>query len=139
MNVRFLTAPSELHAQWPDIAGLLDPVVRDAARGEFTLDDLHQLCADGRMIAGTCSDARGVMMAMVFEFRHYPQQMAVNIVALGGRDLHAVSAAFWNTFRAWVKEAGATHIEALCSKPMARLLMRECGFESAYEQVRLPV
>lgn len=139
MNVRFLTDPTELRSQWSDIAALLAPVVDEAARGEFTLCDIRRLAEQGDMIVGTCCDAAGMKMAMAFEFKHYPQCMAINIVALGGRDLQAVAGAYWPMFRAWAAEAGASHIEALCSKAMARMLVRDHEFSNTYEQVRLPV
>jgi hypothetical protein len=138
MNVRFLTQPGEVSAKWAQIAPLLAPVVEKAARGEFTLDDIRRLCEQGRMVMGLCEYGNAVVMAMAFEFKHYPQYMNLNIVAIGGTGLQMVASNYWQLFREWAKEAGAHEIEALCSKPMARLL-NGYGFNNTYEQVRLPV
>jgi hypothetical protein len=72
---------------------------------------------------------------MAFEFVHYPQTLAVNVMALGGSGLDETAAQFWDSFRAWCKSAGATVIEASCSDAMARMLGRY-GFETAYRVVR---
>lgn len=138
MNVRFLTESSELRSRWPDIASLLTPVVEQAAMGEFTLVDILALCDAGRMYVGLCECDDIPVMAMAFEFRHYPQRTNINVVALGGHELEAVAAQFLQTFRDWARQAGAAEIEASCSKPMARLLKRY-GFADTYECVRLSV
>lgn len=85
---------------------------------------------------GLCEEEGAPLMAMAFEFRHYPKRMNVNVVALGGTDLDAVTENFLPIFRSWAKQAGAVEIEASCSKPMARLL-KKYGFVDAYECVRL--
>lgn len=75
-------------------------------------------------------------MAMVFEFVHYPQQLAVNIMALGGSELGSVLQEFMETFREWCKEAGATNIEAACSPGMSRMLSKY-EFKTTYQLVRV--
>lgn len=138
MNVRFLTTENEIAARWEHIAPHIAPVVKGAAHGEFTVDDLRAGCLEGRMIAGICEYGGAVTMAMIFEFRHYPQMVAVNVIALGGADLDTVAQRYFPRFQVWAREAGATVIEASCSRTMARLLHRY-GFTDTYQQVRLPV
>lgn len=135
MRATFLTTPELLDAKWPQAAPLLDPVVKEAARGEFTMEDLHRMSKEGRVIAAVAEHDGTVCMAMVFEFVHYPQTLAVNILALGGSGLAGVADEFWATFRQWCVQAGATVIEAACSDAMARILRRH-GFESTYRIVR---
>ncbi len=138
MNVRFLTEPGEVTAKWAQIAPLLAPVVERAARGEFTLDDLRRMAEEKRLMVGVCEYGNAVVMAMAFEFKHYPQYLAINIVAIGGTGLDIVATNYWDLFKQWAREAGAVHIEALCSRAMARML-NHYGFTNTYEQVRLPV
>lgn len=138
MNVRFLTTASEVGDRADDISRLLTPVVDEAARGELTVNDILRLAMEGHMYVGLFEDDGRVVMAMAFEFRHYPRKTNLNIVALGGERLDKVAARFWSAFRAWAASAGAAEIEASCSKAMARML-KKYGFADTYELVRLAV
>lgn len=138
MEVTFITSPELFEQKFHMAAPLLLPVVEKAARGEFELVDLARLTREGRAITALVEDQGQALLALVFEFVHYPQQLAVNIMALGGSGLATVADEFWERFRAWCKSAGAQVIEASCSDAMARLLARH-GFEPAYRVVRSPL
>jgi len=135
MNVTFITSPELLEQKFHLAKPLLQPVIDQAARGEFTVDDIRDLNAKGRVITAVIEDGGEAVMALAFEFVHYPQTLAVNIMAMGGKGLDLVADEFLVTFRAWCKSAGATVIEASCSNAMARMLGRY-GFENAYRVVR---
>lgn len=137
MQALFLTSQGLITQHWPAASRLLQPVLA-ACRGEFTVDDLEELCRDGRAIAGMAWDAEGQpFMAMVFEFRFYPRKTAVNVIALAGRDLQELASTFWPSFLAWAKESGATEIEA-CALPAMTRMLRPLGFEHTYNFVRMP-
>lgn len=136
MDVIFLTTPDLISLHWWAVARLVDPVAHQAARGEFTTEDLAQLVEEGRATAGLFHDDDGQPLAgMVFEFRHYPRSMTINIIALGGRNLGGISSTFWQQFVAWAKESGVSHIEACTSPAMTRML-RGLGFQHTYDLVR---
>jgi len=138
MEVRFLTSPEEISRRWPELQPLLAPVVADAAHGEYTLDDLFDLARAGSLTVGVCETAGRPLMAMAFEFRHYPRKLAINVVALGGCELKEVAGRYFDKFREYAALAGADDIEAMCSRPMARML-KGLGFAATYECVRLKV
>lgn len=138
MNVRFLTESGEVSQRWSEIAPLLAPVVGQAAHGEFTLDDIRTLCEARHMYIGVCEYGGALTLAMAFEFRRYPQLLALNVVALGGSQLDGFTRRFFDQFKAWAAQAGASRIEASCSEAMARLLARY-GFSDLYRQVGVSV
>jgi hypothetical protein len=135
VDVTFITNPELLARKFAIAAPLLEPVIQEAAKGEFTVDDLYDLNLKGKAITAVIEQDGQAVMAVVFEFVHYPQMMAVNIMALGGKDLEGSVAEFWDGFKAWCKEAGAQAIEAACSPGMTRLLSKY-GFEPTYQLVR---
>lgn len=138
MNVRFLTGADEVSRRWHDIAPLFAPVVDAAAHGEFTLADLKALAEAGRLMVGVCEFGGVPLMAMAFEFRHYPRKTLINIVAIGGQHMEFVYGRFWDRFNAFAEAAGAVEFEANVSEAMARLL-KKIGFESTYRVVRKKV
>lgn len=136
MKVIFMTTPELVDAQFQHAAPLLQPVVDQAARGEFTVADVERLTREGRAITALVSDDDGQpLLALAFEFVSYPRQLAVNIMAMGGQGLKDAAQVFWDRFREWCRSAGATVIEASCSPAMARML-RQHGFENVYQVVR---
>lgn len=135
MQVLFLTSQRLITQHWPAVGQMLQPVLA-AARGEFTVDDLLDLCRDGRAVAGIAFDEDSApFMAMVFEFKFYPRRTVVNVIALAGRDLAALASTFWPSFTAWAKESGASEIEASVAPAMGRML-RPLGFTHTYDTVR---
>lgn len=135
MGARFLINPADLAIAWPQISTLLDPVVKKAAKGEFTLADILELATDGRVFIGVVENEGVMTMACAFEFKLYPQMTVLNIMAIGGTNLRQVAALYFDTFRRWAKSAGADYIEASCSPAMSRILARN-GFIETYRQVR---
>ena len=91
----------------------------------------------GRAFAAIALDDEKPVLAMVFEFRHYPSKMTLNVMALGGRDLAGVAVSFWPQFLEWAKESGASEIEACTSPAMTRAL-KGLGFQHTYDIVRCP-
>lgn len=136
MTPLFLNTP-ELLDQWWDRAAIhFDPVVDQAARGEFTVPDIKRLCEENRALIAIARDGENVIMAMAFEFVFYPRITACNIIALGGSCLDEVVKQFFITFKEFCYGIGVTVIEASCSSAMSRLL-RRYGFVKTYEVVRL--
>lgn len=138
MQAIFITNRAQADAQFHLAAPLLQPVVDQAGRGEFTVEDLKRLTSEGRAITMVVSDESGAVFALVFEVVLYPSQTAVNIMALGGDRFAEGEAVFGEAFRQWCRKAGATVIEASCSPAMARML-RKFGFDAAYQVVRSKV
>lgn len=135
MKATFITDATLLAQHFHKAAPLLQPVIDQAARGEFTVEDIRRMTEAGHAITAIAEKDGVTVMAMAFHFVHYPQKLAVNILALGGQGVDEVVAEFWATFKDWCRSAGATFIEASCSDAMARLL-RSHEFKSVYRVVR---
>lgn len=135
MDITFITNHDLLERKFAIAAPMLEPVVKEAAKGEFTVNDLYKLNLQGKAITVLIEKGGAPAMAVVFEFVHYPQMMTVNIMALGGGYLDESISEFWDQFKRWCKDAGAVAIEASCSPGMTRLLSKY-GFKPTYQLVR---
>ena len=136
MNAIFLTTEALRDEWWSRAEPHIETVATEAARGEFTAQDIKQRCGEGKAITAVVVDGDSVVMAMAFEFIYYPQITACNIIALGGKRIKEIEEQFFITFKSWCYGMGVTVIEASCSSAMTRLL-RQFGFEKTYEVVRL--
>lgn len=136
MNVIFLNSPELLNEYWDRAAIHFEPVVAEAARGEFIVKDIKRLCDENRALIAVVLDGDKVILAMAFEFIFYPRMTACNIIALGGSRLEESANQFFITFKEWLYGIGVTVIEASCSSVMSRLL-RRYGFAKTYEVMRL--
>jgi len=127
---------------WPVISPLFQRCIDEAMHGEFTVDDLyHRACAGQISIMVIANDRTGehpqldVKIAGALEANIYPQYAAINILALGGANMHKLADEFWDMFRGWTLMNGAKTIEAMVSPRMARML-RPLGFKPVYQLVR---
>jgi hypothetical protein len=136
MQPLFLTSQRLLTEHWPTAAKLLEPVL-GAVRGEWTVDDLEELCRDGRAVAGIGFHDGKPVLAWVFEFRFYPRRTVVNLMALAGRGVQDAASTFWPHWVQWCRESGAAEIEA-CAAPAMTRMLRPLGFEHVYNFVRVP-
>ena len=137
MQAVFLTTPELQAEHWATVAELVAPAVTDAARGEFTLEDLGAMVRDGRAVAGLATHDGAPVMGMVFEFRHYPRRQVINVMALGGSNLADITTSFWQQFTGWARESGVAEIEACASPAMSRIL-KQIGFAHTYNVMRIP-
>lgn len=136
MTPIFLNTPELLEEYWDRAAIHFEPVVTEAARGEFTVQDIKRLCDDKRALVVVVTDGELVILAAAFEFIYYPRMTACNVMAMGGSHWNDVAEQFFITFKQWLYGMGVTVIEASCSSAMSRLLQRY-GFAKTYEVVRL--
>lgn len=136
MKVLFLNTPELVAEHFHRAAPLLDVVVREAAHGEFSVQDLEEMALAGRVIVCLVEDENGVRVAGAIEFKHYPQMLALNILALAGREFVDIAADMLAPLCQVARAAGASAIEASCSPAMARLLA-QYGFTDTYRVVRL--
>jgi hypothetical protein len=136
MDALFLTSQRLITQHWPAASALLAPVL-DAARGEFTIEDLHDLCREGRAVAGLGFRDGEPVLAFVWELRLFPRRTVANIVALGGSGIADAAATFWPQWLEWCRECGIDEVEACVSPAMARML-RPLGFAQTYSLVRTP-
>lgn len=138
LHVLFLTNQELLDTWWSKAEPHLERVVKEAARGEFTTEDIYWLITEGRMQLMLVIEGEEVILAMAFEFIFYPKKTACNIVALGGSRLRECEKQFFVAFKAWCKNCGITVIEASCSSAMSALL-RRFDFQKTYEVVRYEI
>lgn len=136
MKATFLTTPELIGQHWWAVASLIDLSVSELSRGEWTTEDLARLVEEGRAFAVLVERGDQPLLAMIFEFRHYPRRTSCNIMALAGRDLASVAVTFWPTFRQWVQESGATHIEA-CAGPAMTRVLSGLGFVHIYNLIKM--
>lgn len=136
-----LTSPQLVDRFWPQIHCCLAPCVERALHGEYTMEALYQMVMQSRVaLFVVTNDPLGqradtdVSLAFVVEPVLYPNLNAVNILALGGRDL-ANHKKFWGYFKGWAYMNGARTIEASVGPAMMRILT-QWGFEPVYTVAR---
>jgi len=135
MKLMILQDSEQVTAHFPQVRALFDRCVNRAVMGEFNSDDLLRLGQEGRMYILIVSDGKDPVMAVAFEFVHYPRLTVLNIAALAGRRMEKVMRELWPTFRRFAQLAGADCIQASCAPGMARMLARY-GFGEVYQVMR---
>jgi hypothetical protein len=137
MQLFWLNAQEALQA-WDEIAPLFARVVAKATHGEYSVENLRDMAQRGAIHVGVAKEDGQVVMALAFEFRHYPQKMGVNVLAMGGSRLRDFMGQFLAPFTVFCQNAGADFIECSVSPGMERMHQRS-GFETVYRVMRLSV
>lgn len=124
---------------WPQVRPLFDRCVREAMRGELTVDDIKEQALAGQIVIMVFTDSPSgngtVDLAVAIEPVAYPKMPGINILALGGTNFGLIQQSYWTYFKGWALMNGARMIEASVSYSMLRMLQRY-GFVEEYVHVR---
>lgn len=137
-----LGTPQLVDAYWPYVAPLFERVVRKAAHGEYTADDIGFMARSGKVFIfalvndkHTPQPERKVMLALAVEVVNYPRLPALNILAVGGSGLSLYYKKYWKLFTGWAYMNGARAIEGWVS-PAMRRTSEAMGFKAVYTHMR---
>lgn len=131
-----------LEAFWPHVEPLLQRSIDRYGAKEMSIYDLAGLVRDGKVqLVVVTNDPTGlapytkVELVLAVEVVLYPQLPALNIVAIGGRNLKRYKKRFWDMFKGWAYMNGARAIEASVGPAMQRVIAK-WDFEPAYVLMR---
>lgn len=138
MNIWFINSPEETKEKWHLVRDFFDRVAKEAAHGEFTVDDMERMSMCGQLTTMVFNDENDVpIMAFAYKYVRYATGLlSVNIMACGGKQLGECADAYWEAILRFLKEGGAEMVEARCNKAMSRILSK-IGFKPTYEVVRI--
>ena len=134
-----LLSTQELYDKyWAQCVPHLEKAV-NAMHGELTVEDIYTLALQGRMYVLVAKndeqEVPEVNLVMVTEVVYYPRYTAMNVVAVGGKDLRHSIKQFWPDVIGWARISGVRKIECSVSLAMERILLG-VGFERKYSQLQ---
>ena len=107
--------------------------------GEMEIDDIYTRALKGEMyiiaVKNDTLEIPDVKLVLVLELVYYPRFTAMNVVAIGGKDLKNMISAFWQHVCGWARICGVKKIECSVPPAMERIL-KDIGFEQHYIQMR---
>ena len=111
----------------------------EGMHGECTIDDLYTGIMQGQMYAiavkNDDTELPEVKLVLILQLVYYPQYTAMNVVAMGGKDLRHLIKKFWADVCGWARICGVTQIECSVAPGMERILST-VGFERKYVQLK---
>jgi hypothetical protein len=135
-----LSTKEHFDKYWPAARPLIEKCIKRSMHGEITIDDVQTLALQGKVyvFVAKCDKTMvpSVRLALVLEIMDYPRLPALNILALGGSDLHPLYEKFWKKLCGWAYMSGVRAIEGLVSPAMERVVSRY-GFKNVYTHMRL--
>lgn len=139
MHLTFLK-PHQISHHWHTLQPLFAKVIAKAVHGEYTLDNIRTIAEAGHYTIGIATDQQAQpVMAIAFETVHYPSgRKGINVLAMGGRNLHQFMTQFLPPFAQWCHANGADWIECMVSRGMERIHHRY-GFHTLYRNLRYPL
>ena len=124
---------------WAQCVPLFERVVDEAMHGELTVDDMYTRALAGQMYIIVAkndeTEVPDVRLAMALELVYYPRYTAMNVVAIGGKDLRPMIRRFWKYVCGWAYICGVRKMECSVAPAMEKIL-EAVGFERHYVQMR---
>ena len=118
---------------------LFQECIDRAMHGEMTVEDIYTKALKGEVFVIVAKDdtpeVPDVKLAIAMELVYYPQFTAMNVLALGGRDLRHMIKRFWTQVCGWAQVCGVKQIECLVAPAMEKILTAQ-GFERKYTLLR---
>jgi len=112
----------------------------EGMHGEATLDDIYTQVLQGQMfliaVKNDETEVPDVKIILVLQLVYYPQYTAMNVVAMGGRDLRHSIKDHWDHILGWARLCGVTRMECSVAPAMERILTKATGFERKYVQLQ---
>lgn len=111
----------------------------EGMHGECTVEDLYTAALKGEMyvivVKNDETELPDVKLVLMLQLVYYPQYTALNVVALGGKDLRHSIKKHWGDVQGWARICGVTQIECSVAPAMERVLSA-AGFERKYVQLK---
>ena len=105
----------------------------------MTVEDIYDRGLKGQLyviaVKNDDTEVPDVKLVLALELVYYPQFTAMNVLALGGRDLRHNMKRFWKQVCGWAQICGVTKIECLVAPAMEKILQAQ-GFERKYSLLR---
>jgi hypothetical protein len=136
---QLLSTKELIDKYWGACVPLLDQCIKRAMHGEMLVEDLYTRALKGEVFVIVAKnddmETPTVKLVIVLELVTYPRFTAMNVVALGGKDLKNLIQMYWKDVCSWAKVCGVKKIECSVHPAMERILTAE-GFERTYVQLR---
>ena len=138
-EVQLLSTKELYDKYWAQCIPLFQECIDRSMHGEMTVEDIYTKALKGEVFVIVAKDdtpeVPDVKLAIAMELVHYPQFAAMNVLALGGRDLRHMIKRFWTQVCGWAQVCGVKQIECLVAPAMEKIL-RAQGFERKYTLLR---
>lgn len=111
----------------------------EGMHGECTVEDIYTSALQGQMYLLVAKnddeELPDVKLVLVMQLVYYPRYTAMNVVAMGGKDLRHLIKKFWPDVCGWARICGVKQIECSVAPAMERILSG-AGFERKYVQLK---
>ena len=138
-NAQLLSTKELYDKYWGQCIPLFQECIDRAMHGEMTVDDIYDRGLKGQLyviaVKNDDTEVPDVTLTLALELVYYPQFTAMNVLALGGRDLRHNMKRYWKQVCGWAQICGVTKIECLVAPAMEKILQAQ-GFERKYSLLR---
>ena len=136
---QLLSSKELLDRYWGQCVPLFEKCIEKQMDGELDEDDIYSRALKGQMfviaVKNDSTELPDVKLALALELVYYPKYTAMNVVALGGKDLRNMIDMFWKHVCGWAKICGIKKMECSVNPAMQKIL-ETVGFKQQYVQLR---
>jgi hypothetical protein len=125
---------AQLSLYWPSCEPLIANGLEPSDGESDAAHVLIELQAQRAQLIVGVEPGDKVAFALVVQFVPYPNYTVAHVYSVGGRRV-VESTEHWSRIKAWMKQCGATKVQAVCKPAQARL-WQKLGFADTYHMVR---
>ena len=138
-DVQLLSTKELYDKYWGQCIPLFQECIDRAMDGEITIDQMYEKALKGELwviaIKNDETEIPTVKLCLALELSCYPQYTAMNVLAMGGRDLRRLIKQFWPQICGWAQVCGVKKMECLVAPAMEKILTAQ-GFKRKYTLLR---
>ena len=138
-EAQLLSTKELIDKYWGQCTPLLQRCREKAMHGEMLVEDLYTRALKGEVFVIVAknddTEVPTVKLVIVMELVYYPRFTAMNVVALGGKELKTMIQMFWKDVCGWAKICGVKKVECSVHPAMEKILT-SAGFERHYVLLR---
>lgn len=136
---QLLSTKELIDRYWGQCVPLFQKCIDRQMDGELDIEDIYSKALKGEMfiiaVKNDSTEIPDVKLALALELVYYPKYTAMNVVALGGKDLKNMINMFWKHVCGWARICGIKKMECSVHPAMQRVL-ENVGFKQQYVQLR---
>jgi len=138
LSIEMLTPP-RVEILWPKVEPLLKLSCESNEVGAFDIApyDIYRLAKSEQAVVFAAFENKTLVAVLAFQFHMTNGKKGADVIAMAGKNLLTLKAAFWQPILDWLKANGVEFVDAYARPNLAHVYAKKFGFNKSCTMVRM--
>jgi len=138
LSIEMLTPP-RVEILWPKVEPLLKLSCESNEVGAFDIApyDIYRLAKSEQAVVFAAFENKTLVAVLAFQFHMTNGKKGADVIAMAGKNLLTLKAAFWQPILDWLKANGVEFVDAYARPDLAHVYAKKFGFNKSCTMVRM--